>query len=307
MFSATKLVVAGAIVALIGGSVLTGVLTEQSSDDRAPVVGLSASAATQAESSASARPQLSSEAESDGRRTTADLLPGVDLVTEAVAPGIYRVLSDGFNDLTRHVWDVAVTPGGEVWVVKQRVSYASTNRPSRLKTRIRDARVLRLGDEKPSYKPPERANSPSLSLDIYDGRPFVSVSGLKLERGWTGKSWVREKRNRPYLGLDAGRWAGYRFARGADGTVWFSHPDGRVTHRLQLPDSAATGDLRIGPHASGPDGSLWVVLVDMKEPDELGCAARPSLCEGAPGLHFITPEALAEVEYPPLLSDALIP
>jgi hypothetical protein len=43
MFSAAKVVVAGAIVALFGGFLLAGVLTQQPSDDRPPVVGASAS------------------------------------------------------------------------------------------------------------------------------------------------------------------------------------------------------------------------------------------------------------------------
>jgi hypothetical protein len=44
MFSATKFVVAGAIVALFGGFLLTGVLTQQPSDEPLPAVGASASA-----------------------------------------------------------------------------------------------------------------------------------------------------------------------------------------------------------------------------------------------------------------------
>ena len=44
MFSATKFVVAGVIVALFGGLMLSGVLTRQPSDDSAPVVGASTSA-----------------------------------------------------------------------------------------------------------------------------------------------------------------------------------------------------------------------------------------------------------------------
>jgi hypothetical protein len=460
MFSATKFVVAGVIVALFGGFLLSGVLTQQPSDDRLPPVGASASATTQAEptDAATAEPEPTGEAVAD---TTTELVPGVDLVTEEVAPGIYRVLSDGVNDLTKHVWDVAVTPDGEVWVVKQRVSYAAMKgNPDQLKTLTRDARVLRLGDEKPSYKPPASATNASLRLDAYDGRPFVSVSGLKFERGWTGESWAIERRpycegviapdeacwsRYPYdvretstpvtrtdladyseevftrddLGLAVGESAGYRFALGADGTIWtdiydgvpfqfsgdpdtfvglasydgegwaiteapatgidlverlavgpdgevwvagldldlddlrggdhrlvaarydgdrwevlpeldgqagdlfwwghwdtpgegldiwdmhfpadgsawfdpVTYSDGRDIHRLQLPDSVATGDLRIGPHAAGPDGSIWAVLIDMKDPDELGCAAQPARCAGVPGLYVITPEAVAE-------------
>ncbi len=66
MFSAAKFVVAGAVVALFGGFLLAGVLT-QPSEEQARVVGASPSA-------------------------TSDLLS--TLVTEEVEPGVYRVLSD---------------------------------------------------------------------------------------------------------------------------------------------------------------------------------------------------------------------
>jgi hypothetical protein len=48
--------------------------------------------------------------------TTPDLLPGVDLITEEVEPGVYRVVSDGIRDLSGRVRDVAVSADGEVWV-----------------------------------------------------------------------------------------------------------------------------------------------------------------------------------------------
>jgi hypothetical protein len=39
--------------------------------------------------------------EADDTTTTADLLPGMDLVTEEVEPGVYRVVNDGVRDLVR--------------------------------------------------------------------------------------------------------------------------------------------------------------------------------------------------------------
>ena len=103
MFSATKVPVAGAVLALFGGFLLSGVLTQQPSDDRLPAVGASASATTQAEPSeyATSGPKPTAEIETDETTTTPDLLPGVDLVTEEVEPGVYRVLSDGIRDLVR--------------------------------------------------------------------------------------------------------------------------------------------------------------------------------------------------------------
>jgi hypothetical protein len=85
MFSATKFVVAGAVVALFGGFLLSGVLTQQPSDEPLPP----------AAASASASPEVGVSEQS----ARSDLLPGVDLVTEQVEPGVYRVLSDGVRDL----------------------------------------------------------------------------------------------------------------------------------------------------------------------------------------------------------------
>ncbi len=123
MFSATKLVAAGAIVALFGGFLLSGVLT-QPSEDRPPVVGASASATTQAEptEATTSEPEPTQEVEAEDSTTTPDLLPGVDLVTEEVEPGIYRVLSDGIdNDLDFETVEqngAAVIAGtdGSIWV-----------------------------------------------------------------------------------------------------------------------------------------------------------------------------------------------
>ena len=107
MFSAAKFVVAGSIVALFGGFLLAGLLT-QPSEPLPP-----------AASSASASP----EAVPSVGPTTNDLLPGVDLVTEEVEPGVFRVLRDSVRDLAgvrpkgmsvgqdRSVWLWTETPG----------------------------------------------------------------------------------------------------------------------------------------------------------------------------------------------------
>jgi hypothetical protein len=97
MFSATKFVVAGVIVALFGGFLLAGVLT-QPSDDSAPAVGASASASL--ESEPANEPTTAPEA-----AVTDDLLPGVALVTEEVEPGVLRVVNDGVRDLARPLPD----------------------------------------------------------------------------------------------------------------------------------------------------------------------------------------------------------
>ena len=71
MFSATKFVVAGAIVALFGGFLLAGMLT-QPSEEAAP---------------AAASPTATSD-------------PLSALITEEVEPGVYRVVSDGVREIS---------------------------------------------------------------------------------------------------------------------------------------------------------------------------------------------------------------
>jgi hypothetical protein len=99
MFSATKFVIAGAIVALFGGFLLSGVLT-QPSEEAVPAAAVSASPST-----------------------SPDLLPGVDLVTEEVEPGVFRVLSDGTdNDMGLGAdgsAQVVAGQEGSVWVRDQ--------------------------------------------------------------------------------------------------------------------------------------------------------------------------------------------
>ena len=108
---------------------------------------------------------------------TPDLLPGVDLVTEEVEPGVYRVLSDGVRDLTRRVQDVAVTPTGDVWV-EQGTS--------------RDWDIIRLGEPGVS-----RALGRERPWDLFtlDGAPTVTRPGLPAYppipwRTFDGESWV---------------------------------------------------------------------------------------------------------------------
>ena len=106
MFSAAKFVVAGAFVALVGGFLLAGVLTQPPSED-VPVVGVSAPP------DATASPSVWT--------STDELLAG--MATETIEPGVYRVLSDGAgHDLTVDPWrlmdldSIHATPDGRVWV-----------------------------------------------------------------------------------------------------------------------------------------------------------------------------------------------
>jgi len=92
MFSATKFVIAGVIVALFGGFLLTGVLTQR--NEPLPV-GASASAGVRS-----------------------DLLSGLDLEVEEVGPRLIRVLGDGERQTRRSIIDVAIAPNGDVWVMR---------------------------------------------------------------------------------------------------------------------------------------------------------------------------------------------
>ncbi len=102
MLNATGFVAAGVVVTLFGGFLLAGTLLTQPSDESVPAVGALASVPTETEPAvvASADPEPSLTPTS-GPKTTAhaDLLPGVDLVTEEVAAGVLRVVSDGIRDL----------------------------------------------------------------------------------------------------------------------------------------------------------------------------------------------------------------
>jgi hypothetical protein len=147
MFSATKFVVAGVIVALFGGFLLTGVLT-QPSEESVPGVGASAAASARPDSTVEAT-DPTGEPES---APSADLLPGVHLVTAEVGPGVYRVLSDGEHDLQKNVWNVSVAPDGGIFVEKHNVvGYSKANEgpsPDQRETEpiYRNSRIIQIGE-----------------------------------------------------------------------------------------------------------------------------------------------------------------
>jgi len=120
MFSAARFVLAGAIVALFGGFLLAGLLT-QPSDDQLPAVGASASATVQAEptDATTGEPEPTGEAVVD--TTIPVVLPGVDLVTEEVEPGVYRVDNDGVRDLAKaNDIDIVAGHDGGIWLLRNR-------------------------------------------------------------------------------------------------------------------------------------------------------------------------------------------
>jgi hypothetical protein len=99
-FNAARFVVAGAIVALFGGVLVAALLTQPS--DLAVPMASSSPAAMTAEPTAAPAPEL---------------LPGVELTTMEVSPGVFRVLEDGIRYLDQGVYDVAIDADGGVWVL----------------------------------------------------------------------------------------------------------------------------------------------------------------------------------------------
>ena len=123
LFSATKLVVAGSVVAVFGGLLLAGVLTQPDDDTLLPVGG------------------------SPSPTTRSDLLSGVDLSVDELEPGVYRVVSDGVRDLVdpydpadeRKHNNLVAGQDGSVWILDRDRFYrigAADTYPSVLQTRL---------------------------------------------------------------------------------------------------------------------------------------------------------------------------
>jgi hypothetical protein len=99
MFSALKIIVAGAIVALFGGFLLAGILTTPRGDEMAPAA----------------------VTESPSPMTTEQLLSG--MVTEEVEPGVLWVRNDGVSDLAYPVdpevpYDIVAGHDGGIYVLE---------------------------------------------------------------------------------------------------------------------------------------------------------------------------------------------
>ena len=270
MFSATKFVVAGAIVALFGGFLLSGVLTQQSSDEQLPAVGASASATAQAEptEATTSESEPTAEAEADDTTATPDLLPGVDLVTEEIEPGVYRVLSDGVREISvlpadeaRYLGgimdtNIAAGPDGSVWLF-------GLDRFFRL-----GAEVAHEWDEEPWKKRPHLG---SADIEVGpDGRLWLHHFNHGGIWSFDGQTWTSpwERKKDEYL---------YGVEVQHDGTVWTAwntgtptgkgKPKPRVTAaRLgpdgweTLPGTVASGGIRGNVViSSGGGDELWLM------------------------------------------------
>jgi hypothetical protein len=195
MFSGLRFVVAAAIVALFGGFLLTGALTQP-------------------------RDELVPAAVSPPPAATPELLPGVDLVTEEVEPGVFRVLSDGTdNDMGLGGAGVSagtqVTAGqdGSVWIRDPQRGVGD--------------RLFRLG--RAGWQDAEH---------LHDWWPDLSVApdGTLWALGDTATNWPSGARDAQLLSLTGAAWTRHHVPDGvtltgietpADGSVWASWAVGR--------------------------------------------------------------------------------
>jgi hypothetical protein len=123
MLTAAKFAIASVVLAIVGGFVWAGALV-QPSDDPVPAIVASPEPETAETAHPSTEPTSTPEPDS----TPAELLPGVDLTTEEVEPGIYKVVSDGIRDLRElghdlrsgerfPGQDIYAAPDGDVWLL----------------------------------------------------------------------------------------------------------------------------------------------------------------------------------------------
>jgi hypothetical protein len=183
LFSATEVALASAVVALFGFVVLAGVML--TGRPETPAIGATPTATSLAS------PMPTSD---DGPVTTerSDLVPGVDLTVEEVAPGVLRVIGDGEHDLTRDTWDVAVSASGDVFTTSYRVtSYRTSGAPSGLE----DFEVIHLGESDPYV--PAKPHKDSDLVRIADGSVRLELWADRAEVFRDGRWFEAEFRARP--------------------------------------------------------------------------------------------------------------
>jgi hypothetical protein len=291
MFSATKFVVAGAIVALFGGFLLSGVLM-QPSEEQMPAVGASASAEAEPRpTDATAQPL-----------TTEEVLASLD-ATE-VERGIFRIDDDGVRK-PRKVTDVQVTNDGQVLVMAGR--HGATDRPDS------DSRLYPLGSgEFP--KPPAGTGTFQMRDDgtlvangarisWFDGETWNLTPNagraISVHRTSDGTIWAQfvdvDEEAYPGVGRGLGRFDGtswtfprlrdpedpairpgdtLHFAESADGTLFAGETsvlghvasgvltlDGDSWRGIEPPEEYVLADqIHATAIAFGPDGDLWSTL-----------------------------------------------
>lgn len=192
-------------------------------------------------------------AQDDGTDPTFDqdteLLPGVELVTEQVEPGVFRVVSDGVRELSRPVelddfygW----APPGHLY--RENALYGSdiTANQDGVWLRRPEA-IMRLGATEPVWTPDAKSTTPSFAV-APDGTLYRSGEQLILEEG----EWAKMDLAVRKLGLrDVDR---VRFA--PDGSLWVLGNNGKKSaeREQRLARRDASGWSRI---ATPPNTPKW--------------------------------------------------
>jgi hypothetical protein len=206
MFSALKFITASVIVALFGGFVLAGLFTTQQ-DEMVPAA-VTASPATEA----STRPTEPSTSSDPSVRT--DILPGVALTVEEVAPGVFHVVNDGVRDIAPGTdTDVVAGYDGGIWFLqKNRFLRLGSDAEHAWPTGVGpDDHVLEVAPDGTLWLiPSEMYEAPPQ----YPDRAYPDVRDGAGLRSDDGEAWTEQ----PCPGLGGCR----GLAVAPDGTVWAS-------------------------------------------------------------------------------------
>ena len=199
MFSALRFMIAGVIVALFGGFLLTSILTTQQGDEMVPAA-------------VTAPPSPV---------TTEELLS--DMATEEVEPGVYKVVNDGVRDLTSvEAGFIEAGYDGGIWLLQQ--------------DELAEFGLLRLGSDGFHGWPTAGAPDDSIFEVAPDGTmwvipPGTSVASSDMRRGRgpalrssDGETWTVQScpQGLPCLG----------FTVAPDGMVWASWRTGTSLWRV---------------------------------------------------------------------------
>ncbi len=77
----------------------------------------------------------------------------------------------------------------------------------------------------------------------------------------------------------------------------FRFADGTRLRQFEIPASASHVDPGVRAYSFAPDGSIWIIVVGKRHPDEFGCELEPLHSEGfSDGLFLITSEAVTATE-----------
>ena len=191
--------------------------------------------------------------------TTPDLLPGVDLVTEEVEPGVYRVLSDGTDRGLDDLQMLFVASDGTVWAG-------------------RGKRVFRVGV--PGASPPLKRGFNRTSFSTADSGNLRAANHLDGLLELRDGRWVEldPDTDKPYpVHPDASEWQGLLPGVGvrgvwagpfeaSDGSWWFGLADPSVPEVLRYTSDGTWERLQVhgaqgtaGQFVETPDGTVWAI------------------------------------------------